>query len=272
MSALTLELLAPPRFRLDLRDLTPTRLVGRSRREIAAIPLRLGRQPVTVGDLFRIDGEAGDALRLLGTTARCDFIGAELRDGDITVEGSVGAYAGVGMRGGRLRVFGDAGVYAGARLAGGELRVEGNAGDFLGAALPGDTQGMNGGAIIVGGHCGARAGDRQRRGLILVHGNAGDYCASRMVAGTVAVLGQCGHQAGFFMRRGTLLLRQPPLSRPATFNDNGARTLPFVALLSRELERFSDALGSRPCHATRVRRYLGDRAIGGMGEQLELLA
>jgi formylmethanofuran dehydrogenase subunit C len=267
MSALTFTLKDPPRQRIDCSPLTPTRLEGKSSRDIAAIQLQCGNRRLRVDELFELHGDDTSNLIFRNGCDRLDHIGAGMFDGAIQVHGDAGAYLGLGMRGGRISVSGGCGAFAAAEMRRGLVHVFGSAGDFLGAGLPGDRQGMRGGMVIVGGSAGDRCGDRLRRGTILIEGNAGDYCASRMIAGTIAVLGTLGTCPGFAMRRGTLLLTSIPDCLPATFGDCGTHDLPFLPLLVRSWK----SLDSQFAHlepSARVRRFMGDVSCDGKGEVL----
>lgn len=269
MSALVLTLKSPPRQRIDLSPLTPERLRGLGAGDIAAIELASGNSRVRVGDLFDVAGGEAAEIVIRDGTSTLDFIGRGMSDGAITVEGDAGAYLGQGMRGGRLRVTGSAGPWAAAMLGGGTIRIDGDAGDFLGGALPGDMRGMSGGLVTVGGDAGERAGDRMRRGIILIEGDAGPYLGSRMIAGTAIVSGQTGAYPGFGMKRGTLLLRALPAQIAPTFADCGTHEMGFLRLLSRSMAELGAPAAARFDNlGTRVRRLLGDEAVGGKGELL----
>jgi formylmethanofuran dehydrogenase subunit C len=256
-----------PRQRVDCSALTPTRLEGRSLRDIAAIELPCGNRKPRVDALFDLLGEDTSNLVFRNPCEKLDRIGEGMVDGAIEVQGDAGAYVALGMRGGRVTVSGNCGAFAAAELKRGFVHIRGNAGDFLGGPLPGDRQGMRGGLVVVGGSVGDRCGDRLRRGSILVEGDGGDYCASRMIAGTIAVLGRLGHYPGFAMRRGTLLLRALPDSLPATFGDCGTHDLRFLPLLMRTwkgLDSWFAGLAPR----FRVHRLMGDLSCDGKGEVL----
>ncbi|WP_295582629.1 formylmethanofuran dehydrogenase subunit C [uncultured Lamprocystis sp.] len=267
MTALTLQLLAPPSPRIDLSAFTPDGLAGQSADEVRRLPLWVGNQQVETGDLFRVTGDDTDAILIRSDSDRLDGIGTGMTRGSIRVEGRAGAYLGRRQRGGAIAVTGDAGPFAGSGMSGGTIRIGGDAGDFLGAAIAGERRGMRGGRIEVLGNAGDRVGDHQRRGQILINGNAGDYCGSRMVAGTILVLGRTGINTGLAMRRGTLLLTAEP-NLPPTFNDNGTQQLAFLALLTRDLATAGGPFEQLKSRGTRVRRWLGDLGYGGQGEVL----
>lgn len=264
MGALALQLCATPDQRLDLSGLTPERLDGLSEAEIAGLPVNTTKAALTAGDVFKITMGDAEHLRFMGLDGRCDRVGAAMQHGEITVEGDVGAYAGVGLAGGRLTITGSAGPFAGAGLAGGLVEIGGDAGERAGAPDPMSRYGMRGGVLHIRGNAGAEAGDRMRRGLMIVGGDAGPYAGARMIAGTLVVGGRAGRWPGYGMRRGTLVLGAPPEELLPTFLDGGAMDLGVLRLLRRELA----ALGAAPEIASRVRRFAGDMAALGKGEIL----
>jgi len=267
MTSLTLELTAPPMPRIDLSALTPDRLAGQSADAIRRLPLWVGNEEASFGDLFTVIAGDTDDILIRCDSDRLDGIGTGMSRGAIRVEGRAGAYLGRQQRGGIISVSGDTGPFAGSGMTGGSIEIGGNAGDFLGAAIPGERHGMRGGRIQVRGNAGDRVGDHQRRGLILIGGDAGDYCGSRLVAGTIVVLGRTGANLGFAMRRGTLLLTAQP-RLPPTFNPNGTQEPGFLALLTRELAGLGGPFARLQARGIRVHRWLGDLGYGGQGEVL----
>ncbi len=269
MSALVLTLKSPPRQRVDLSPLTPSCLAAHEVAAIAGIELSSGNRRVPVGDLFEVAPGDPRQLVIRSASTRLDFIGRNLCEGSITVEGDVGAYLGLGMRGGHIEVTGGAGPWAGAAMCGGAIEIHGDAGDFLGGALPGDMRGMAGGLVAVRGRAGERAGDRMRRGTIVIGGNVGAYPGSRMIAGTLIVLGSgIGAYPGFGMRRGTVLFRHRPPHLLPTFADCGTHELGFLRLLKRSLGGIAFAAPALGELRERVRRLVGDAAADGKGEIL----
>lgn len=267
MSALTFTLKHRPDQSVDMSLLVCQNLQGMELPEIAAIELQSGKRKLCVDALFGISGSDAQNIVIKNSFGKLDFIGKDLQDGRIKVEGDAGAYLGMGMKSGSIKVTGDAGLYAACEMKKGYLEIDGNAGDFLGGALPGNKIGMKGGTILVKGNVGERAGDHMRRGTILIEGNAGDYCGSRMTAGTIAVMGQTGRYLGYAMRRGTLLLWNPP-QLPASFNDCGAHTLGFLPMLFASFKSLNSRYADAAVAFNRVRRYAGDMSEMGRGEVL----
>lgn len=265
--ALRFTLKAAPPGRVNCAPLVPEALAGKGVPEIAALRLECGSETIAVGELFSVAGDDASDIVFEGGSSRLDRIGAGMKAGRIAVRGDGGAFLGQGMRGGSVEVEGGAGAWCGNGMRAGLVQVRGSVGDFLAAALPGEHRGLQGGVVVVGGNAGDRAGDRMRRGMVLVEGDCGSYCGSRMGAGTIAVLGATGANAGFAMRRGTLLLRGAP-SMLATFDDAGMHSLGFLRLMFRAWRNLPSRFASIGDDAARVRRYVGDRGNGGLGEIL----
>jgi formylmethanofuran dehydrogenase subunit C len=266
MKPLVLTLRARPEQRLDLSPLVPHRLAGMTAAEIARIDLQTTRQRVTAGDVFRI--RMGDVrhVRIEGACDRLDQIGREMSEGEIIVEGDVGAQAGRLMAGGRLIVRGNAGPWAASGMRAGEIRISGNADERLGGPLAGETAGMRGGIVVVGGNAGERAGDRMRRGTVIVEGGAGRYAGSRMIAGTLIVRRKAGALPGYLMRRGTIVLADGAEQWSPTFVDCGVHDLLAAKLMAAFVQSFNPRLASTLRRS--LRRLAGDMAVLGKGEIL----
>jgi formylmethanofuran dehydrogenase subunit C len=268
MTALTFTLKRPPRQRVDLAPLSCQRIAGLSVAEIGAIELQCGKRRRRVDELFDLTGSNYAEIVFRNSCDKLDRIGHELDGGEITVEGDVGAYCGLGMKSGSIRVRGSAGIFAACEMHDGMLLIEGDAGDFLGGALPGNKRGIQGGVVIVKGSAGDRLGDQMRRGMVLVEGNVGDYCGSRMIAGTIAVMGGTGCSPGYSMNRGTLLLWRTP-TLIATFADCGTHTSSsFLPLLFRSWRSLDTRFAEPKAAFSRIHRYQGDLSALGKGEIL----
>ena len=264
MSALTFTLRSKPSQRLDLSPLTPARLAKLKPKEIEALRVGTTRVPLTVGDAFKVKGSDASKLRFVGTDGRCDFIGKELRDGAILVDGDAGAYLGAAMRSGSIEVKGNAGALAGASMAGGSLAIAGHAGERAAGILVGETHGMKGGVLSIGRNAGPLVGERMRRGLVIVGGDAGDYAGGRMIAGTILFKRRVGKNAGALLRRGSLIFLREPDDILPTFGDCGEIEFDYLRLLEHWLRETG-----RPIRlGGRARRLMGDMAVLGKGEML----
>jgi len=264
MTPLVLSLRRRPDQRLDLSPLVPHRLAGKNAAEIGAIALQTTRTPVTVADVFGL--RMGDVahIRIEGACDRLDQVGQGMSDGEITVDGDVGAQAGRQMSGGRLTILGHAGPWAGSAVTGGTIEIQRSASDFLGGPFAGETVGMRGGVILVRGGAGDRVGDRMRRGTIVVEGPCGAYAGSRMIAGTLVLLRRTGALPGYLMKRGTIVLGGGSEALSPTFMDCGIHQLIALRLLSDFVGAYSRRAAA--CLRAPLRRYAGDMAVLGKGE------
>ena len=234
--------------------------------EIEALAIGTTREPVTVGDMFKVKGNDAAKLRLIGTDGRCDRIGQGLTEGEIVVDGDAGAYLGAAMRGGTLIVNGSAGPFAGGGMAGGTIDIAGSAGERAAGVIVGETFGMRGGRLSIGGKAGPMLGERMRRGLVVVAGGAGDYAGARMIAGTILLKGRVGRYAGYGLRRGSLILGKEPDHLLPTFGDCGVLDFNWL----RVLDGYLRETGARVKVKARARRLMGDMAVLGKGEMLIL--
>jgi formylmethanofuran dehydrogenase subunit C len=264
VKAMTFTLVGEPPERLDLSPLTPQRLAGMAKPDIAKIRLGQSKRASTVGDIFRFAGSEVENIVFDGGSGRLDRVGERLTEGTIRVIGDVGAQLGRKMRGGTLIVEGKAGPHAGSGMRGGRVEIAGSAGDHLGAPLAGELAGMNGGMLIVHGKAGAFAGDRMRHGLIAILRGAGEYAGCRMIAGTIVIAGATGAMPGYLMRRGSILLDRVPGDLSPTFVECGAPDSVFTALLDRHL--IAEGILKRPLLGKAQRRFGGDNAVFGLGE------
>lgn len=263
----TLTLVERPPLPVEVGCLNPEALAHASLAELERMSLTLGRNSISLAEIFRVEGGPGPRLVFAGPCERLDGIGRGLTAGEIRVEADAGYETGTRQSGGSIYVTGSVGDRAAAGMRGGVLTVAGKAGSFLGAPPPGERLGMRGGLVIVTGGVGPRAGERMRRGAILIAGDAGDCCGARMVAGTVAVAGKLGAWPGLRMRRGTIVASRAVQGVPDTFAETGRAELTILNLFARRLSRtapwLEPLLTERP-----LRRAAGDLAVDGKGEIL----
>jgi formylmethanofuran dehydrogenase subunit C len=249
--------------------LRPSALAGRSMAEVARLKLPLGNTTAVVGELFQVEGHAGDGvITLRGDLRSVSRLGAGLDAGVLRIEGEAGDHLGAGMTGGSIELSGSAGDWAGAELAGGLLRIRGRSANFLGAAYPGSRRGMRGGAILVDSHAGADAGLAMRRGLIAIGGDAGDGLGRAMIAGSIFTFGGTGLFPAAGMKRGTLaLFANHAVELPPTFARAGRFRPVFLTVYLRQLRAWGFPL-SETAFATGFDRFTGDLLGGGQGEVL----
>ncbi len=272
MSPLTLELKATVRGRIDLQGATPDRLRELDLAQISAWPIAVDARDATLGDVFEIADGSRERWLLAGDLQRCDSIAANMRDGEIVVQGNAGNYLASRMRGGRVVVQGDAGNYAASSLRGGSVSITGNVGCYAAAAAPNQSRGMSDGELIIGGNADEWLASRMRRGLVIVHGHIAAGCATRMIGGTIVLCGHVATPLGSSMARGTPLLLEPPphLLRQGMigFTRPNPSQLSFLPLLLQHIAtKIPERLASQLSESVWL-RCVGDRAELGLGEVL----
>ena len=266
MSTLSFTLRAAPTVVLDLSALLPSKLAGLSLGDVERLALGDDPNAPRVGDIFTVDGTAGDTIAISGGSPLFDYVGAGLAEGTIRVEGAVGNHAGRGMRGGKIEIGGDAGTYLASTAKGGLIHVKGSAGDYLGGARPGDKFGQLGGTVLIDGTVGERAGERMRRGMVVAKGKFGAAAGSRMVGGTLWTEAGFGPLPGPLLRRGTLIGPSVDALLP-TFADCGRIDPVILRILSRYIAETLGPLAPKALPGM-VRKLAGDRATIGKGEIL----
>jgi formylmethanofuran dehydrogenase subunit C len=217
---------------------------------LASRPVYLERDGrVSLGDLFDLQGESGGRIRFAGDLKQADRLGAGLSEGEVVIEGNVGAEAGLAM-------------------SGGTLDIKGNAGLRAGAAPLGATKGMTGGELIIRGSAGAEAGAAMRRGLLVILKRAGDRTGLGMIAGTVIAFGAVGTEPGLWSKRGSVIALGP-ITPPMTYSYTCTYQPMFLRpMLARLHNRYGLSIQRKHLMGS-YRRYSGDLAELGKGEILE---
>lgn len=263
-----LTLKAEPQTRIDASPLTVQLCSELSEKALAAQTFKTIQGEVALGDLFKIEKDSSPTLTISGDCQKFDYLGAQMSEGHIIVDGSAGDYSGALMTGGQLDINGNVGSYAACAMSNGTIIVTGDAGDRTGGASSGAVCGMAGGNIIILGNAGNRTGDLMRRGLIVVRGNNGEYCASKMRAGTIVIFGRNGNHVAYGMKRGTVFLNNTDIQLGETFvKQPGSYSMEFLVLVFKHICKLSTKLQSLPMQKL-VRRHIGDLAVGGKGEIL----
>jgi len=265
---LTLEWKGPIGRPVDGEGLRPETMAGAAR-EVARLPVPAGNATAELGELFRVEGDGSDGhLIFEGDLRPVRGLASGMAWGRVELRGEAGPRLASGMLGGSVEVEGSAGAWAGAEMRGGLLRIRGDAGERLGAALPGSRVGMRDGVILVDGGAGPDAGLALRRGTIAVGGRLGLGAGRGMVAGSIFGFGPVDRGAGAGMKRGTLALfgLDGPELLPS-FEPSGTLRPDFLTIYLRELRVLGFPV-PEAAFAAPIRRYNGDRVVGGRGEVL----
>ena len=161
MTALTFTLKVTPQSKLDCSQLTPKHLQGLSLEQIGKLKLGKHKHSAQVTDYFKISGNDCNSIVFKNAGSQLDYIGHEMKQGQITIEGHVGDFLGANMQNGVIVCQGNAGDRVGDKMRRGIILVEGSVGHYAASR-------MIAGTIGVLGNTGTHTGFAMRRGTILV--------------------------------------------------------------------------------------------------------
>ncbi len=183
------------------------------------------------------------------------YIGAGMKDVDITVSGIPGNALGCFLSSGRIEIHGNAQDAVGDTMSGGTLIIHGTAGDALGYA-------MRGGEIYVQNDAGYRAGTHMKQHethppVIVIGGRAGHFLGEYQAGGIILVLGlgledtaPVGAFCGTGMHGGQIFIRSrvKPSRVPAqvalhsAIPEDMARIAPLITTYCEHFGTHADAL------------------------------
>ena len=254
---------------VEVEGLTPSAVRGMTRPDIERLEIFHGNRKIPLAELFEVRGDPLDGrFEFEGNLAGVHWIGAQMSEGEIHVQGNAGRHLGSEMTGGAITVHGHAGDWVGGEMHGGLIHVHGNAGHLIGSAYRGSKIGMTGGTILIDGSAGNEIGLTLRRGLVAIGGACGDFVGANMIAGTVLVFGPSGNRPAANMRRGTVgLFGGDPPNLLVSFRKSCVFRPPFLPLLFRQLQALGFAVPPE-CHDANYSLYHGDHVSIGRGEVL----
>lgn len=157
MSALTLTLKSQTTA-IDCRKLTPNALAGLTVTEINQLPLA---NAITVADVFDVSGVDTKHIIFNNASPQLNYIGYQMKAGQITVIGDIGDYLGAEMQGGTIVCSGSVGERAADKMRRGIILIDGDTGAYC-------CSRMIAGTVGIYGNAGANLGYALRRGTILL--------------------------------------------------------------------------------------------------------
>ena len=266
MSYLNIKLKKKLKFRLDLSQLIPDKIGKKTKTEIKTLQISYGNETRNISYFFSISGTLKKGIIFKGDLSKCDYIGNQMKNGEIIINGNTGNYLGNKMKNGKIIVNGSTSDYAGCSLQGGEIIIKKNTGDYLGSSQQGNKIGMSGGILLVYGNAGIRVGFKMRSGVIYIKGNVKDFLGNQMIAGTIITKGKIGSNIGLLMKRGTIVIKDQKFLAPH-FNYNGTNKYIFLKIMEFYLEKISKEF-KNIFPSIYTKKYLGDINCKGMGEIL----
>ena len=121
MSYLILKLKKKLKFRLNLDLLTPNKIIDKKIAAIKSLKISYGNEKKEISNFFSISGILKKGIIFKGDLNRCDYIGGQMKNGKIIVNGNVGDYLGNKMNGGKIVVNGSSANYTASSLKNGEI-------------------------------------------------------------------------------------------------------------------------------------------------------
>ncbi len=221
---------------VEMTGVIPEKLKDMSEEDIKNITLLQGKSEVKLGELFDVEINESDDLKLIikNSSDRLKRVGEKMKEGEIIVEGDVGMYVGVEMKGGKITVNGNADSWAGMNLKGGELIIKGDAKDYVGSAYRGDWRGMSGGKIVVEGNAGNEIGEYLKKGIIHIKGNVKSLAGIRQHGGIIIIDGNPEDRFGGQMVKGAIVINGKVNEVLPSFKYEGIVEDPVIKLSKKD--------------------------------------
>ncbi len=105
------------RFPVTADCVTPDIFENKTCKEIEELQVWEGNKQKTLGDLFKIEESDSEKanITIYGDVSKVRRMGACMKQGEISIQGNVGAHVGEEMRGGKITVYGNVGGWAGSK-------------------------------------------------------------------------------------------------------------------------------------------------------------
>ena len=200
-----LKLHTQPEVPLEAECISPVIINGLKVKEIEKLKVFHGNREVNIADFFSVSDNKSELLEISGDMHKIKYIGANMQNGEIQIEGDVGPHLGSAMTGGFIKVNGNTGDWIAPEMSGGRIHITGNSGHCVACAYRGASKGSTGGEIIIEGNVKNELGHGMSNTTILVGGNCGDFTGVNMNSGTILALGDLGIRTGAGMKRGTII-------------------------------------------------------------------
>ena len=94
MSYLNIKLKKKLKFRLDLSQLIPGKIGKKTKTEIKTLEISYGNEKRNISDFFSISGTLKNGIIFKGDLSKCDYIGNQMKNGEIIINGNAGNYLG----------------------------------------------------------------------------------------------------------------------------------------------------------------------------------
>ena len=102
MSTLIFTFISTPTIKLNCSALTPNKLAGLSHAEIGKLKLGSHASSPVVADFFTLSGDDASQIVFKNSIAQLDYIGQQMKNGQINIEGDAGDFLGANMQNGQI--------------------------------------------------------------------------------------------------------------------------------------------------------------------------
>jgi len=200
-----LKLHTQPDVPLEAESITPAVINKLKVKEIEKVKVFHGNREVNMAEFFSISDNKSKLLEVEGDMHKIKYLGANMADGEMQIEGDVGPHLGSAMSGGFIKVNGSTGDWIAPEMSGGKLHITGNSGHCIASAYRGASKGVTGGEIIIEGNVKNELGHAMAGATMIVGGKCGDFTGVNMVSGTILAFGEMGQRTGAGMKRGSII-------------------------------------------------------------------
>ena len=200
-----LKLHTKPDVPLEAESITPAVIKKLKKKEIEKIKVFHGNREENIAEFFKVTENKLDILEVEGDMHNIKYLGANMSDGEMQIEGNVGPHLGSAMTGGFIKVNGNTGDWIAPEMSGGRIHISGNSGHCIASAYRGASKGVTGGEIVIEGNVKNELGHAMAGATMVVGGNCGDFTGVNMVSGTILTFGEMGIRTGAGMKRGSII-------------------------------------------------------------------
>ena len=116
-----LKLHTKPDVPLEAESITPSVINKLKIKEIEKVKIFHGNREENIADFFSVSKSKTEALEVEGDMNRIKYLGANMHDGEMYIEGNAGAHLGSAMSGGFIRVNGNTGDWIAPEMSGEEF-------------------------------------------------------------------------------------------------------------------------------------------------------
>lgn len=262
-----LKLHTQPEVPTEAECITPAIINSLKVKEVEKLKIYHGNREVNLADFFSVSNNKATSLEVEGDIHQIKYLGANMADGEMFIEGDVGQHLGSAMSGGFIKVNGSTGDWIAPEMSGGRIHITGNSGHCVACAYRGASKGVSGGEIIIEGNVKNELGHGMANAMIVVGGKCGDFTGVNMNSGTILTFGEMGIRTGAGMKRGTIICKDNIEILP-TFSYDCLYSPVYLKLLLKYLKDNTQIKIDKEFTEGSFHRWSGDAIEMNRGELL----